>query len=227
VLFALFLLLSLSLAVAVLRSSFLYLLFFPLLSPHSPPLLPLFLPSYQVSAWVHEGELADPHHEFFVQDAGGAGGSGSSSSLISSASATSSSSGADLWRGRHVLDPSLVPSFLPLELAQQVLVLGKSLHFMRRACGDAQWVQGAIHKHTTGSSSSGGVVGGVGSSGNTTTKNNSSNVAEAWVSELRSLVESIGSATHARLLHVMENKFGLRTHLAALKKFLLLGQVSA
>ena len=128
------------------------------------------------------------------------------------------------------MDPSLVPSFLPLELAQQVLVLGKSLHFMRRACGDAQWVQGAIHKHST---SGGGYLGtsaspsGDGTTNNKASSKSSTNVAEAWVGELRSLVESIGSATHARLLNLMENKFGLRTHLAALKKFLLLGQVSS
>ena len=44
------------------------------------------------------------------------------------------------------------------------------------------------------------------------------------MAELRVLVDTVGGAAHKRLLELMQGRYQLRTHLAALKKFLLLGQ---
>ena len=52
----------------------------------------------------------------------------------------------------------------------------------------------------------------------------SRSVAQLWVDELRLLVDTVGNAAHARLLELMHGRYQLRTHLSALKKFLLLGQ---
>lgn len=51
-----------------------------------------------------------------------------------------------------------------------------------------------------------------------------SNVAAEWVGEIEAMVARVAPSTNARLLGLMLDKFKLRTHLAAIKKFLLLGQ---
>jgi gamma-tubulin complex component 3 len=151
--------------------------------------------------WVYEGELDDPHGEFFVADV---------ARKVKSRGLFGKGVEEGAWQGRHELVEELIPRFLPRELSHQLFVLGKALHFMRRACGDATWVtQASNHR----SSSSQAVM----------CHYDGRSVAEAWVGELR-VMAAEGAVTHARLVELMMKKFLLRTHLAALKKFLLLGQ---
>jgi len=158
-----------------------------------------------VHRWAHEGELSDPHGEFFVAESptarvaagvsghwhpsaaaahGGMGGVGAGGG---------GAAGDDPWRGGHVLVEAMVPRFLPRELAEKVLLLGKSLHFMRRHCGDTGWVTRANATRGAHAAASAQTAGGASPAGS---------VAEQWVAELRSMVESVGAATHARLLEV-------------------------
>lgn len=134
-----------------------------------------------VERWVCEGELCDPHKEFFIVEL----------------------SEGDEWH-RHALRPDTLPHFLPLDLAKQVLVLGKSLYFMRRCCDISE---GAPRVRLSAVASAGHL-----------------SVAATWVSELRTMVSLVGGATHRRLLQVINTRYNLRVHLSALKKFLLLGQ---
>lgn len=159
--------------------------------------------------WVYEGELDDPHGEFFVSDA-------TNSKHVKRGSFFGKVVEEGAWDGRHDLVEELVPRFLPSDLAHQLFVLGKALHFMRRSCGDATWVtEAANHRAGTGGKQQGQQRG--------LSSFDGRSVAEAWIGELR-VMASEGEVTHARLVELMMKKFQLRTHLAALKKFLLLGQ---
>ena len=38
----------------------------------------------------------------------------------------------------------MVPSFIPVDLANKILVIGKSINFMRKCCNDTEWVLGVL-----------------------------------------------------------------------------------
>lgn len=83
-------------------------------------------------SWVYEGVLQDPYKEFFVVPCGGGG----------SSAAASTGNGAvqrDGWRDCWRLEPAKLPPFVPAGLATTILRAGKSLNFLRDACGDGAW----------------------------------------------------------------------------------------
>ena len=79
--------------------------------------------------WIYDGELSDPHTEFFVieqhpkdeHDGRGA--------------ATS------VWEDKYKLDDAMVPSIITSDFARKVFLIGKSLNFIRYGCGDSAWVE--------------------------------------------------------------------------------------
>jgi gamma-tubulin complex component 3 len=89
-----------------------------------------------IRRWVFEGVLEDPACEFFVVPCNSS--DSSSSNGLSTAAAGSS---RDLWRDAYRLEPACVPPFITAELAETILRAGKSINFLRDACGDARWVQ--------------------------------------------------------------------------------------
>ena len=106
--------------------------------------------------WVFDGLLEDPACEFFIVPNNRATLSSSdSSSAVQQqhyqqqqqglAGSTVSSSGPggerDLWRDAYRLEPAKLPPFIPQELAKIIERAGKSINFLRDACGDTQWVQ--------------------------------------------------------------------------------------
>lgn len=80
--------------------------------------------------WIYDGELLDPHLEFFVlekqNNADLDEGRGHATSV---------------WRDKYSLDEQMVPSIITEEFAQKVFLIGKSLNFIRHGCGDATWVE--------------------------------------------------------------------------------------
>ena len=168
--------------------------------------------------WILHGELHDPKEEFLIGARPGI--------------ATLSS-----WHEGYFLRLGMLPSYLPLALAQRVLVIGKSINFMRLCQGRAP------------SSGSGTAVAGTASPGSrhhlTAASTDAVSDADAAAiaaaagseaaalsaalqygreAELAEVVTRIAADTDTRLLRMIEHRFGLHSHLLALKQFLLLGQ---
>ena len=74
--------------------------------------------------WILDGTLEDPHGEFFV----------SSDPMVTDE--------ARLWHEKYSIRKSMIPKFISLSLVKKILVTGKSINFLRRACED---VRPSIH----------------------------------------------------------------------------------
>ncbi|TPX16945.1 uncharacterized protein E0L32_003507 [Thyridium curvatum] len=106
---------------------------------------------------------------------------------------------SSVWTDKYEVDDGMIPSIVSADFAQKVFLIGKSLNFIRHSCGDSQWVEDyskAASKELR--------------YGDTAT-------LEAWIDEAY-------KTTMRRLMHLMTDKFHLFEHLAALKKYILLGQ---
>lgn len=51
-----------------------------------------------------------------------------------------------LWHDLYRLDPRLLPKFIDQELAAKILTIGKAINFLRRLCGDSEWIMGPMAK---------------------------------------------------------------------------------
>ncbi|KAJ5287962.1 hypothetical protein N7478_003648 [Penicillium angulare] len=138
-------------------------------------------------SWIYDGELSDPYEEFFVAE--GKGTSDEDPRRI----ATS------VWDTKYVLDEKMLPSIITEEFANKVFLIGKSLNFIRYACGDSAWVEAY-------------------------SKEASKELKYGDTATLEISIDEAYKTTMARLIHLMDNKFKLFDHLQALKKYLLLGQ---
>ncbi|EXJ89723.1 hypothetical protein A1O3_02790 [Capronia epimyces CBS 606.96] len=104
-----------------------------------------------------------------------------------------------VWEEKYKIDSSLVPSIISSEFARKVFLIGKSLNFIRHNCGDSDWV---IQY----------------------SKSNSKSLDYANTASLSLSIDVAYRTTMSRLTHLMSTKFGLFTHLAAIKKYMLLAQ---
>lgn len=87
-------------------------------------LLALCAPLYQMlTKWLLEGELCDPHGEFFIE------------CLVEV--------GPDrLWHEKYRVRTSMLPNFVSSDLAHKILVTGKSINFLCEICEDKHPVKG-------------------------------------------------------------------------------------
>lgn len=154
---------------------------------HSQLCRPLFM---MIERWLTVGELQDPFNEFFV----------SSTQLDDTVGL---GVGYDkVWQEQYQLRKAMIPSFITLTLANQILLIGKSINFIRSACEDSKWVSEckiAFH----------GVLN---ADGSTT------------MALLESAINEAATMTHRHLMELITVKYKFRTHCEALKKYLLLGQ---
>lgn len=51
-----------------------------------------------------------------------------------------------LWRHCYSLDPRALPKFIDEKVAADILTIGKSINFLRKLCGDTEWIMGAMSK---------------------------------------------------------------------------------
>ena len=142
--------------------------------------------------WMFEGELADPFAEFFVQEAPQAEWASSKKK---------GEEGEDLWRSRFVMVDRLRPSFISGPVALSVLRIGKTVQFLRSACGVLDWsfdpeIMGEYNQ--LGYDSAG--------------------------SELEAVVERASRAANAVLRETMLGKFKLGGVLDVCRRYLLLAQ---
>lgn len=68
-----------------------------------------------------EGEINDPFREFFVDT-------------------DPSVPDEKLWTSKYSLNYIMIPSFLSNELAVKILKTGKAVNFIRRCCGEQDWI---------------------------------------------------------------------------------------
>ncbi len=104
-----------------------------------------------------------------------------------------------VWEDKYKLDKEMIPSIITGEFARKVFLIGKSLNFIRYGCGDSAWVEAYC-------------------------KEASRELQYGDTATLETSIDKAYTATMARLIHLMDDKFQLFEHLRALKKYLLLGQ---
>lgn len=51
-----------------------------------------------------------------------------------------------LWQERYSLDEDGLPPFIGRAVASNILVIGKAINFLRRLCGDSEWIMGPMAK---------------------------------------------------------------------------------
>ncbi|KAI9805726.1 MAG: Microtubule-nucleating Tub4p (gamma-tubulin) complex component [Piccolia ochrophora] len=99
-----------------------------LLSPVTRPLYDM------LREWIYNGELSDPHQEFFVTE----NHQGVDNERGEEARNREEPS---VWKTKFVLNEEMVPSIMTKEFAKKVFLIGKSLNFIRHNCGDSTWVE--------------------------------------------------------------------------------------
>ncbi|KAF3857184.1 hypothetical protein F7725_009043, partial [Dissostichus mawsoni] len=129
--------------------------------------------------WIYDGELEDTYHEFFV--------------------ASDPNVKTDrLWHDKYSLRKSMIPTFITMEQASKVLLIGKSINFLHQVCQDRT----PLGKITPASNS-------------------------ADTPRDRAFQEKIDAAyfdTSKYLLDVLNRNYLLLEHLQAMRRYLLLGQ---
>ncbi|XP_039958319.1 gamma-tubulin complex component 3 [Bactrocera tryoni] len=87
-------------------------------------LLAICGPLYQMlSHWLLEGEICDPHGEFFIE--------------------CLAEVGPDrLWHDKYRVRIAMLPNFMSTEMAHKILVTGKSINFLCEICEDKRPVKG-------------------------------------------------------------------------------------
>lgn len=113
----------------------------------------------------------------------------------------------DLWRKRYRLRPEMLPPFIPPDVAADILRIGTSINFLRRCCSDSGWDE---HKPVVLAAAD--AAGGLG---------------YGQPAALLALVREASSRVDRRLRQVLFDKFDFLGHCHAMKRYLLLGQVTA
>jgi gamma-tubulin complex component 3 len=76
-----------------------------------------------LSNWLLEGEIKDPHNEFFIEE-------------------IKDVSSENLWHHKYRVMKARLPSFIPQNLAKKILTAGKSINFLREVCQDKSAIKG-------------------------------------------------------------------------------------
>ncbi|KAK0942927.1 Microtubule-nucleating Tub4p (gamma-tubulin) complex component [Friedmanniomyces endolithicus] len=109
------------------------------------------------------------------------------------------SGATSVWENKYLLKDDMIPSIVTPDFAQRVYLIGKSLNFIRYGCHDSAWVESY-------------------------SKEASRELKYGDTANLGQSIDEAYKTVMARLIWLMETKFALAEHLAALKKYLLLGQ---
>uniref|UniRef100_A0AAV2KI79 Gamma-tubulin complex component n=1 Tax=Knipowitschia caucasica TaxID=637954 RepID=A0AAV2KI79_KNICA len=141
-----------------------------------------------LNRWIYDGELDDTYHEFFV--------------------ASDPNVKTDrLWHNKYSLRKSMIPSFISMDQARKVLLIGKSINFLHQVCQD-RTPPGKITAVSK-------------------TAEDPKAAAELLCDLEGAFQEKIDAAylhTSKYLLDVLNRNYLLLEHLQAMRRYLLLGQ---
>lgn len=77
--------------------------------------------------WIYDGELSDPHLEFFVRE--------------QAPNKDPTKRTTNVWEDKYEIAKDMIPSIITQDFAQKIFLIGKSLNFIRHSCGDSLWVE--------------------------------------------------------------------------------------
>ena len=144
-----------------------------------------------IQHWLRQGDIHDTHSEFFI-------------------AVDQSVPAIRLWTDKYRLRRSMLPSFIPLSVAEQILVVGKSVNFIRQCCQDAAWqADSALDINALLAAT-------------TVTDMSSLSSLSSSSSPLSREVAASASLTNAHLLSLMLDKYHFLRHARALKSYLLM-----
>ena len=169
--------------------------------------------------WLFEGELQDPHEEFFVKLGKLDTAEQDRRIVFRDEKAVASSAGTLMWHRKYVLRESMLPSWWITthpDMASRILLIGKSLNFIRQTCKDSEWMLDVSDVSTSIDSDVAPEPSSLAGSGQ--------ELEYGSNDMLMRTVDRALSATNARLLELIFKKYKLVTHLSAIKRYLLLGQ---
>lgn len=83
--------------------------------------------------WIYDGELSDPHHEFFVAE--------QDPPVVMPQEKKSRDATTTEWDGKYILNHDMLPTVMTEDLGRKAFLIGKSLNFLRHSCGDSIWVE--------------------------------------------------------------------------------------
>lgn len=141
--------------------------------------------------WIYDGLLEDKYHEFFV-------------------AADPSVKEEKLWHEKYTLRKSMVPSFIKMDQARQILLIGKSINFLRQVCKDHTPIIGkgteeVIEKHSK-------------------YENTEMFLDQDLDNTFQEVIDKAYQDTSRKLLDVLHQRFKFLDHLKAMRRYLLLGQ---
>ncbi|XP_058473292.1 gamma-tubulin complex component 3 isoform X2 [Solea solea] len=138
--------------------------------------------------WIYDGELEDTYHEFFV--------------------ASDPNVKTDrLWHDKYSLRKSMIPSFITMDQARKVLLIGKSINFLHQVCHDRT----PPGKITSASKS-------------TDTPKDAAELLSDLEGAFQEKIDAAYFDTSKYLLNVLNRDYLLLEHLQAMRRYLLLGQ---
>eukprot|EP00984_Skeletonema_dohrnii_P016403 scaffold7279_cov142-Skeletonema_dohrnii-CCMP3373.AAC.1 len=164
--------------------------------------------------WITQGVLEDFHHEFFVREM-----------QLDHRSST----GFFTWHERYVLVEGQVPlccrgglmEIITSELAEEVLLVGKGINFIRYCLQDKDW---EVVEENEDVQMADKVLGCEGYKFSTLKDEVGYGDEFQCVSTLHDVVSQSSERIHSHILDSLQNQHHLMRHLHALKQFLFLGQ---
>ncbi|XP_037552611.1 gamma-tubulin complex component 3 [Nematolebias whitei] len=138
--------------------------------------------------WIYDGELEDTYHEFFV--------------------ASDPNVKTDrLWHDKYSLRKSMIPSFITMDQARKVLLIGKSINFLHQVCHD-RTPPGKITPASKPAD----------------TPKDASELLSDLEGAFQEKIDAAYFDTSKYLLDVLNRNYLLLEHLQAMRRYLLLGQ---
>lgn len=152
-----------------------------------------------IQNWIFQGTLNDPYKEFFVIK------NDSIVPKVSGLVGEASKLDANFWNWseQYLVLHSRIPPFISHRLAHKIMVIGKSINFMKTCCGDADWIAEHTRKVLKQELPAEGVHS---------------------FDELRQPIHTLYETINARLVQLILDKFHLMHHIEAIRKYLFLGQ---
>ncbi|XP_059184163.1 gamma-tubulin complex component 3 [Centropristis striata] len=138
--------------------------------------------------WIYDGELEDTYHEFFV--------------------ASDPNVKTDrLWHDKYSLRKSMIPSFITMDQARKVLLIGKSINFLHQVCHD-RTPPGKITPACKSAD----------------TPKDAAELLSDLEGAFQEKIDAAYFDTSKYLLDVLNRNYLLLEHLQAMRRYLLLGQ---